>query len=540
MSSKGIWWAACLFWVLVLSILSFSFIHNPLVFDDVYFFLNAKPGVLLHGGLLPIPRDMIYLSFTWWGDGQLDIPVMRIVNLGLHLGVVLSVFALVRQLLGDLGVVQCRKKQMWAAFASASLFAVHPFSALAYGYLVQRTILCATLFSILSLLAFWRGLAGNRFELWGSAAFFAMAVLSKEHAVMIPALSFLMLCLYLRSGKALGVSSRQVFLVLATQGLISLYAVVVVRRVLGASIEIMTDEVLGGADVLPEYLYPLSVLNQTSLFFKYVFLWLFPNPLWVSMDMRETFPLVFSSWSLWVGAFFYLFYIAAGIFLLWRGGKVGLVGFAMLMPALLFFTEFSSVRLQETFVVYRSYLWCSFLFVLVGIFLSGLKARWFVFAFSLSFFVFSLLSYDRLFTFSNPYFVWREAADLYERSPVEGGEIRFGGYRIYYNVGTSLYSHGFSVSALDGFNKSIELMPNYGYAYNNRGAALLSLNELNGARADFEMAISLVPKNSNSYIGLAQALRGLGENAAAEDVLGKGCRMGLQKVCSKQALSLAQ
>ena len=57
--------------------------------------------------------------------------------------------------------------------------------------------------------------------------------------------------------------------------------------------------------------------------------------------------------------------------LIWRGGRLGLLGFALLAPWLLFATELSAVRIQEQFVLYRSYLWMAPAFAGLGV-LSGI------------------------------------------------------------------------------------------------------------------------------------------------------------------------
>jgi tetratricopeptide (TPR) repeat protein/V8-like Glu-specific endopeptidase len=53
--------------------------------------------------------------------------------------------------------------------------------------------------------------------------------------------------------------------------------------------------------------------------------------------------------------------------------------------------------------------------------------------------------------------------------------------------------------ALIDYDKSINLNPNYSFAYNNRGILKDQLNDIPGALADYNKAITLDPNNANAY-----------------------------------------
>jgi tetratricopeptide (TPR) repeat protein len=61
-------------------------------------------------------------------------------------------------------------------------------------------------------------------------------------------------------------------------------------------------------------------------------------------------------------------------------------------------------------------------------------------------------------------------------------------------------------SALEDFNKAIQLNPKFTYAYNNRGYAKMKLNDLKGAKQDVSKSISLDPTNSYAYRTMALIL----------------------------------
>src|SRR5262249_43373915 len=103
--------------------------------------------------------------------------------------------------------------------------------------------------------------------------------------------------------------------------------------------------------------YPLSVINQGFLFFRYLLTWFLPLPRLMPVDVRTAFPARLASWPQAAGFIVWLVWPAIAIALLVRGGRAGLAGFAMLGPWLLMLPEVAAVRVQEPFVLYRSYLW---------------------------------------------------------------------------------------------------------------------------------------------------------------------------------------
>lgn len=104
--------------------------------------------------------------------------------------------------------------------------------------------------------------------------------------------------------------------------------------------------------------YGLSIANQSYLFFKYGFHWLLPYTGWMSIDMRPPFPVTFWSVPQLLGLAGYVLVLIGGFVLVvrYRDGRA-LAGLSLLLPALLFVTEFSTVWVQDPFVLYRSYLW---------------------------------------------------------------------------------------------------------------------------------------------------------------------------------------
>lgn len=501
-----------------------AFLSNPLFFDDQYFFQPGSPEKFFADGWHLYPRWWVYetLSITYMWLGH-QVYWLRLGNLLFHVlaAMVLGIF--VCELLRDnLKTAVVSRYPQWVGFFSALLFFVHPLAMLAQGYLIQRTILCATLFAMLSLLFLWKGLRGRRSFLWASIPCFVLAILAKEHVVMLPLVGGLLLLLRLRTCVEDKVAAPAVLLVLGVQSLVSLAVILWKEGVIGQPYEALVGEMLMGDALVPrELLFPLSVLNQMGLYFKYFFSWLVPGMFGVSLDMRVPFPLDFSGVFLWAGVVGFVLYVLGAVGLLWRGGEVGLLGFALLAPAFLYCTELVSVRLTEPFVLYRSYLWAPFWFLMLAVPMSFARRPVVFLLVGMSFVVFIGLSFARLKTFSHPLFVWQEAAEVYEAQTEKIG--LFGGYRIYYNLGTELQGVGMPALALNALNKAIVLNPAYGYSWANRGEVYLSIQDYSAALADYQIAAKLLPDNPIPLNGLAEALEKSGRIVEAEQVKQVAC-----------------
>jgi tetratricopeptide (TPR) repeat protein len=277
----------------------------------------------------------------------------------------------------------------------------------------------------------------------------------------------------------------------------------------------------------PGLAYPLSILTQSFLFFKYLLVWLLPNPAWMSVDMFETFATRLWSWPHIAGLISFIAYPVAATWLLLKRGRKGLLGFAMLCPWLMFATELSTIRIQESFVLYRSYLWMPgvlaalpFLFqqaparraglILTALAIAMIPATW-----------------ERLKTFSSPFLLWHDAARL-----INGKDNRPGVERIYHNRALHLSKLGYFDKAMEDYDKAIALNPDYQLAYNDRGATYLSTKDYASAISDFNRAIELNPKFARPYLGRALTYEALDNPAAALQNYQVLCSMGFVEGCS--------
>lgn len=361
-----------LFGLVVVAILAIYLpgLGNPLVFDDAY--LSDRLLEDHRNSPALRVRALSYGSFVWLlellGEGWWK---QRLVNLAIHVGVVAALVGLYREILRAIAVTPAagaapgaetagydKSPALWLAIA---FFALNPVAVYGVAYLVQRSILMATLFVVLGLWLFARGLARRQPWLHAPAlACYALALASKEHAVLAPLAAVPLYIVVARPSlpRLAALAGAGAVLVGAAAFLfLSLFG-----EIIGKPFDEFSHIYLKQLSRLdPGALanaYPLSIMNQAYLFFEYGLRWFLPWSGWMSIQMRPPFPVSFATFPHVLGVLGYASVVVGGFFLVlryrdWRA----LLGLSVLFPALLFATEFAIVWVQDPFVLYRSYLW---------------------------------------------------------------------------------------------------------------------------------------------------------------------------------------
>ncbi len=470
-------------------------LQNQLVFDDLRF----KDTIFRdYSGALELKQRLLsYGSFIWiqalFGEGWWK---QRIVNMLLHGGVVVSLYLLMRDLLAhtrfstELESREYFKESRNAALlVGTALFAVNPMAVYAVGYLVQRSIVMATLFTVLACWLFIKGLLDGRIHWYALALLsYLCAVLSKEHAVMAAALAVPLYIYIKRPGwktttLVMGIS----LLLLAAVGGI-LYT-----RYGGIVGKVFDDQSIKYVQLLEKlspgvskHIYPLSILNEAALFFAYGFLWLVPNTLWMSIDLRPAFPTSLTYMPQLLGAMGYLAIFASAIYFFFKKrNHLGFLALCLLIPLLLFFTEFTTVWVQDPFVLYRSYLWAIAMPGLLAIALIKLKPKAIFIVGSTCILIFGGLALERSLTFHDEYSVWNDAA---EKINIDAPPNSVGRFRPFLNLGVYYGGTGSYQLAYNNLSKAQELGAPSGVASFNMGGILLKQKKLKDALESFERA----------------------------------------------------
>lgn len=509
-------WCGAIIIVAVTAALYLPFIGNEMVFDD-----QNISAMMLSYADIPFnssPRTFPYftLGFTQVLFGT--VQAHRIASLLIHATNALLLWSVLTELLATIDQGSSGNSR-WLALFGALAFAVHPVAVYGAGYLAQRTILFALFFSLLSLRCFMRWMEnGRRQDVFAAAVFYALAVFSKEHAILVSAAVVAVAPLYRLEFRKM---FARIWPYLALTLPISTYVVLVSKGVIGSRYEPFINDFSQ-----PESgSWWLSAATQMGLFFDYLHLWLLPDLSRMAIDIRVP----IDSTGLFLKAFFYVAFGSVALALLFRRGRVALLGYGMLYCWILFGVEFSTVRFQEIFVLYRSYLWAPG-FALIGTaifaFVPTSGFRLIVGAAIFGFLAWQ--AHDRLQSMRTSLAVWTDARDKLHSHYYPGA------YRIYANRAQVLSSMGQDQAALLDANRAIALQQDSATAYATRGFIYLKIKDGKNALSDFELALKVWPScdifKGYLFYGEYAALVRLGCQAEAKTVLDQAKQCGFKPI----------
>jgi protein O-mannosyl-transferase len=263
---------------LITLVLSLTLIYGrslsaPLIFDDALFTYPEFRSD--YGNPLQLKvRTLSYGSFVWieriFGERW---DVQRLVNILIHAINCVLLFVFYRRLqphfFGPRDVEGSSSTRDWALLASVSVFAINPVAVYGVAYLVQRSILLATTFTIVSLLCVLIAAESGKRRYWLFAlSAFAGGLLSKEYVLMVPALG---LAVYIAVKRP---SAKTLLAFVALSATAAFAAGFFLYQRYGGIVGIAFDELSTTfasqiATLAPdarENLWPLSILNEMRLF----------------------------------------------------------------------------------------------------------------------------------------------------------------------------------------------------------------------------------------------------------------------------------
>lgn len=515
--------------ILLVILLYVPFLGSPFFFDDLTFFFG---GIAQHYAHSWFHFDLRWLpnASLGWTEAVFSnaaTQVYRLENLLIHAANTVLLFYLLRKLMtAATGNGENAGAIAWGAWFGALFFALHPVAVYAAGYVVQRSILMATFFALTTQLAYLHGLLGGRVRWFAVAAVcYFLAVFSKEHSVLTiavlavetallrPRIAVARWPLALTWGALLGIA---VLIILRAKG------------VFGLPYEPLATQMFkheGVSVASTQSLHIFSVLTQAGLFFKYLLLWLVPNPGWMSIDMREPFIATLGNWKGWVGAGAFLLYGGIALRLLLSGGRRGALGLALLYPWLQFILEFSTIRVQEPFVLYRSYLWMPGLALLVPLLLQRWPSARLRYALAVVTVALAALAVNQLWIFADGYRMWKQAEQALPNDRIAGAD------RIFFNLAQAEEGRGMVAAAITDFKHSVALSPQYAPPHFELGWIYLRTGKMEDAMKQFDRALAIDPKMGRAYFGKAMVLRREHRDAEAAAMMEKACKLKSDIAC---------
>jgi hypothetical protein len=481
------------------------YLGNKLVFDDGSLFTSLTVFDYAQTPFSIYPRAFPYFTLGFTEVEFRSIEAHRIVSLILHLLNAFMMFRVAKVLLEHIDGIS-REKALWLALLGAALFALHPVAVYGAAYLVQRTIVLALLFSLLSIWFYLRALRLDRWtDCLTAALFYTLAIFSKEHAIMLPAAVVTLSPIIHASRRAYQNKAllywaaclpAAVWIIFATRHLVgSTYEPFVSNTLSQMSSGMPLDTALGR--------WFVSAVTQMGLFFEYLRLWLLPDVHAMSIDMRIDFAGLWTPTLIALRMLAFLAGPAAALWLLLRRGRLGLLGAGLLFAWLMYLPELAAVRFQEPIVLYRSYLWAPAFLLMAIALLSLLNAKGLASAALVCLPVLFFLAIDRLGSFANEYTAWQDAAAKLARDDIPGAD------RIYYNRAHELVQLRRNEEALSDLRKVIAIAPpsSYNsYAQLLIGQAYYQSKDYEKAMAALERSLQLNSENGQAHFAYGLVL----------------------------------
>lgn len=483
------------------------FLSNPLVFDDHNLFSNLSIFNYAESPVSPHVRHFPYFTLAFTEVMAGNIEAHRIVSLSLHAFTACLVFFLTQHMTAAVSaqvatssLSSLGSKHNLIAVVVALWFALNPAAVYGAGYLIQRTIVFATLFSLLSALYVLQAVRDQRTSSAVFAAlFYTAAVFSKQHVIALP-IALIPLVVLVRPKRS-GIKLFALF------GALCLPAAVWIgwmsRYILGAKYEPMAAEVLQQVSLVSDEpslaTWGISALFQLSFVVDYIKAWVIPTTHWMSIDIRIDFDQQLASKVVVLKAAAVVAFAALALRLLRQGGLAALFAAGLLYSMALFLVELTTLRFQEPLVLYRSYLWAPGYALMLASVLAALASKSPPGFLGVSMILLATSAggaIDRLKSFSSEERVWSDAAEKLSGTPP-------GAARIFHNRGRALLQAKKYREAVNDFDSTIALYPESYPSYYERGVARLYLNEGERALADFSSALAIKPDYGPAWLGSA-------------------------------------
>jgi tetratricopeptide (TPR) repeat protein len=479
-------------------------LHNPFVLDDRFVVTdNASIRNLRDLGRVLSPpqtgapvQGRPVANFTFavnYAIGGRREAGYHLVNVAIHLGNCLLLFALTRRTLDVSGLdPRLTNRASAIALAAALLWGVHPLASAAVGYVSQRTEQLAAFFYLLTLYFVLRGttMASRQRWVFDAAAilFCALGMASKEVMVTAPLVALLFERTFVRAPWRDWLRRRALT-----------YAGLFAAWILLAALVIHSGTRSGtagfGAGVSP-WRYLLTQCDAVLIYLKLQF---WPQPLIFDYGPG----LVAGVRQVWPQAIAVLILLVAAVVLLWRFPRAGFLAvawFLVLAPS----SSVIPIRTQSI-GEHRAYL--PLAVMLVGV--SVAAARWIpqramplmgavlvILAVA-----FGFLTFRRNADYATPLGLWRDTLAKRPDNP-----------RTYLNIAVlDFVPRGQYAAAIDYFTKALRLSPDFTPALVNRASISLLTGDSRGALADANELVRLIPREAQAYLSRAAAYEALGE-----------------------------
>jgi tetratricopeptide (TPR) repeat protein len=498
---RGFVFAAALLLILATIAAYHGSLSVPFIYDDLpAIFSNPSimdlrkfPGALSPpADITPSGRPLVNLSLAInYAIGGTEVRSYHVFNLGIHLAAALAFFGVVRRtLLQATPLLRFRESALPLAFATATLWALHPLQTQSVTYVIQRAESLVGLFYFLTLYCFVRGAKTFASRAWLAGAVLACAagMASKEVMVSAPLIVLLYDRTFVSGSFREAWQSRKLFYVgLAMTWLLLAFCVMSTGGTRAGT--------AGFGQGVSVWHYLLTQAKALALYLR---LSLWPDPLIFDYgrDVVRSFAAVFPHALLIVAL------LVASTFSLRRHPALGFAGlwfFAILAP-----TSSIVPIVTEPLAEHRMYLPLA---AIVAVAVLGAYAwigRYGLAVFMVIAPVFGILTVKRNEVYQSHLTLWR---DTVSKLPQNG--------RAHYFLASTLVAEGKPAEALPHFEESVRLQPTEAKAHFSLATALLGFGKTAEAAQHFEKTLLIDPHHLDAHNNYGLLLRQAGRTAEA-------------------------
>ena len=456
-------------------------------------------------------RSVGFLTFALnYRFGGLDVFGYHLVNLLIHIATGFLVYLLIR-LLFQVSIPPLPSGQTqdsdtapaWIAMAAAMLFVAHPIQTQAVTYIVQRFASLAALFYILAIVCYfkWRllGRLRKRSVFWYGLALIAtiLAMKTKENTFTLPIMILILEVAFFRP--------------LSRKRWLSLIPFLLTLLIIPASIPDALGE--GEAGLVRETT-DISrwdyFLTQTRVIMTYLRLVLLP----VNQTVDYDYPIFHSLWepSVLISFIFLTCLFLGAIYFTYRSNSTRynsrLVSFGILWFFVSLSIESSIIPIRDVIFEHRMYLPFAGILIATAALVGGTvgQSQWrlrkevMIAGFLIILMVLGFATYERNKVWKDGLTLW---GDGVRKAPNKS--------RVHHNLGSSLLVRGFQKEALEQFQTTLVIDPEYGMAYLNIGKIYKDQGRYAEAIEEYNLALALEPDIAQIHSNLGNALRHLGQ-----------------------------
>jgi hypothetical protein len=446
-------------------------------------------------------RPVPYISFAlnYFFD-EYSVRSFRLVNVLLHIVTGFLLFFFMRVFL-DLPIVKKRYGPPgWVPFVAAVIWLVHPIHTQTVNYIVQRMIILAALFYILSFYLYIRGrtAAGKQKKLLfftGSLIAGLLGLMSKEVVATLPFFIILFEFYFLQDANKS--NFKKILIVAAAVLLIGCFFAFFY---LGAN---PVNSIIGTYEAR-DFTLMERLLTESRVVVFYLSQLFFPHP--SRLNLEHDFALSFSVVDPLATLFAILFIAVLLASAVAVRKKLPIISFCI-------FWYFGNLLIESSFIAleiifeHRTYL-PSMLVIFISVvwFHRAIKPKWLqVAAVTLIVASFSLWTLERNRTWADTITL---LTDVVNKSPQK--------HRPHVNLGINLKNAGRVDEAIVLYKNAMAIKPDYAEAYYNLGNALTLKGDYRGATDNFFKALQYTPHDVDTHYNLGYTLSKLWRFEEAE------------------------